>query len=110
MRISSKCHWTVGPVNLNFFKKIHQTVGGQLPYSYLVRQKNKTVVVGYSAGPSSVLPDMTGRSDVIGKDCDRPSKHAYRWTITWSQRCFNAGTPSTTLAQHLVSVTVLSYY
>ena len=34
-------------------------------------------------------------------------KHAYRWTITCSQRCFNAGTPSTTLAQHLVSVVVL---
>ena len=34
-------------------------------------------------------------------------KHAYRWTITYSQRCFNAGTPSMTLAQHLVSVAVL---
>ena len=34
-------------------------------------------------------------------------KHAYRRTITCSQRCFNAGTPSTTLAQHLVSVAVL---
>ena len=34
-------------------------------------------------------------------------KHAYRWTITCSQRYTNAGTPSTTLAQHLVSVAVL---
>ena len=34
-------------------------------------------------------------------------KHADRWTITCSQRCFNAGTPSTTLAQHLVRVAVL---
>ena len=34
-------------------------------------------------------------------------KHAYRWTITCSQRCFNAGTPSKTLAQHLASVAVL---
>ena len=34
-------------------------------------------------------------------------KHADRWTITCSQRCFNAGTLSTTLAQHLVSVAVL---
>ena len=34
-------------------------------------------------------------------------KHAYRWTITCSQRCFKAGTQSTTLAQHLVSVAVL---
>ena len=34
-------------------------------------------------------------------------KHAYRWTITCSQRCFNAGTPPTTLAQHLISVAVL---
>ena len=35
-------------------------------------------------------------------------KHAYRWPITWSHCCFNADTPSTTLAQHLVSVAVLS--
>ena len=33
---------------------------------------------------------------------DHTGKHAYRWTITCRQRCFNAGTPSTTLAQHLV--------
>ena len=38
---------------------------------------------------------------------DHTGKHAYRWTITCSQRCFNAGTPPTTLAQHLVSVAVL---
>ena len=38
---------------------------------------------------------------------DHTGKHAYRWTITCRQRCFNAGTPSTTLAHHLVSVAVL---
>ena len=38
---------------------------------------------------------------------DHTGKHAFRWTITCSQRCFNDGTPSTTLAQHLVSVAVL---
>ena len=27
-------------------------------------------MVGYFVGPASVLPDMSGRSDVIGKDCD----------------------------------------
>ena len=38
---------------------------------------------------------------------DHTGKHTYRWTITCSQRCFNAGTPRTTLAQHLVSAAVL---
>ena len=38
---------------------------------------------------------------------DHTGKHAYRWTITCSQRCFNAGTPPTMLAQHLASVAVL---
>ena len=38
---------------------------------------------------------------------DHTGKHVYRWTITCSQRCFKAGTPPTTLAQHLVSVAVL---
>ena len=38
---------------------------------------------------------------------DHTGKHAYRWTITCRQRCFNAGTQSTTLAKHLVSVAVL---
>ena len=44
---------------------------------------------------------------VYASGTDWPSKHAYSWTITWSQRCFNAGTPSTTLVQHLVSVAIL---
>ena len=44
--ISSRCHWTVGPlgpVNLNFFtgpENIHQTQS--MAYSYLVRPKIKT--------------------------------------------------------------------
>ena len=38
---------------------------------------------------------------------DHTGKHAYRRAIACRQRCFNAGTPSTTLAQHLVSVAVL---
>ena len=32
-------------------------------------------MVGYFAGPASVLPDMSGRSDVIGKDCITSISH-----------------------------------
>ena len=50
-----------------------------MAYSYLVRLKKKkkltkkypdcrSDVVGYFARPASVLPDISSRSDVIGKD------------------------------------------
>ena len=46
LKISSKFHWTVDPVNLKRLpdhKKIHKTVGGQwLILSYLVRPKKTT--------------------------------------------------------------------
>ena len=32
------------------------------------QKNNDVVVVGYFAGPTSVLPDVSGRSDAIGKD------------------------------------------
>ena len=38
---------------------------------------------------------------------DWPSKHYNAGQSHGAKRCFNAGTPSTTLAQHLVSVAVL---
>ena len=30
-------------------------------------------MAGYFAGPTYILPDMSGRSDVIGKDCAMPT-------------------------------------
>ena len=62
-------------------KNHHQTVSGQWPiltwWDHKKDQKRKldkkyldcrSDVVGYFAGPASVLPDMSGRSEVIGKD------------------------------------------
>ena len=93
--IRSKFHRTVGPVNLKLLsdqKKFHQTVGGQWPILCLWDQKMtkkqnwskklqdcRSDVAGYFVGPTSVLPDMSGRSDVIGIYCISISKseHSY---------------------------------
>ena len=78
--ISSKCHWTVGPVKKKLYREnIHQTVGGKWRILTLLSQKltkkhakkktdHSSDVDKYFVIPSSVLQDMFGRSDVIGED------------------------------------------
>ena len=43
------------------------------------QKNNRIVSLMYFAGPTSVVPDIYGRSDVIGKDCvGRPT---FQWHV-----------------------------